>query len=137
MTTRRAFPRRVFFAFIRRRPNAPLVRLRVPELPGNHRPSAEYRRLWESSDTSVGDHLDLPGGEVETLVQTVPSLQHIPILAERYAAVGVVWSILQFSPLTQMSADEVSEAVLRVIVVAIEAVKFGMMALGLVALFPA
>ena len=50
---------------------------------------------------------------------------------------GVVWSILQFSPLTQMSADEVSEAVLRVIVVAIEAVKFGMMALGLVALFPA
>jgi hypothetical protein len=36
-----------------------------------------------------------------------------------------------------MSADEVSEAVLRVIVVAIEAVKFGMTALGLVALFPA
>jgi len=76
-------------------------------------------------------------GVRSNLVQTVPSLQHVPILAERYAAVGVVWSILQFSPLTQMSADEVSEAVLRVIVVAIEAVKFGMMALGLVALFPA
>jgi len=81
--------------------------------------------------------ISICSGVRSNLVQTVPSLQHVPILAERYAAVGVVWSILQFSPLTQMSADEVSEAVLRVIVVAIEAVKFGMMALGLVALFPA